>query len=136
MFIYQQKINFNLQVFLGYCKDIANLLFSVLWACLATQNQSDTINLKTIFVFIWRQKTQVHSPRFSGDIAKLCKLLILGTLGISGYVLAMPGYAHPKSQYKLVENFEVYFHTKNTLNNPLLSWDKSCNLIGQQNLDA
>ena len=41
---------------LRYYKDIVNLMFWVLWACLTTQTQNDTINLKKTFVFICRQK--------------------------------------------------------------------------------
>ena len=54
-----------------YCKDIAKLLFWELWACLLTQSQSDTINLKKTFVFICNKKNQLHSPRFSEDIVKI-----------------------------------------------------------------
>ena len=41
-----------------YYKDIVNLLFWVLWACLATQTQNakNTINLHKTFLFICRQK--------------------------------------------------------------------------------
>ena len=42
-----------------YYKDIVNLLFWVLWACLVTQTQSYTINLQKTFVFICRQKIMV-----------------------------------------------------------------------------
>ena len=38
---------------LTYCKDIANLLFWVLYACLSTHTQSDTINLETTFQSIF-----------------------------------------------------------------------------------
>ena len=34
-------------------------------------------------------KNQLHPPYFSGDMAKRCRVLILGALG-------MPGYIHPK----------------------------------------
>ena len=61
-------------------------------------------------------KKSTFSPCFSGDIAKVCKLRILGTLGI-------PGYTNPKRQYKLVENFNFYLHVKNKLHNLLLPWD-------------
>ena len=40
---------------LRYCKDIANLLFSVLWTCLATHTQGDTIHLQKTFLFICMQ---------------------------------------------------------------------------------
>ena len=72
-----------------YCKDIVNLLFWVLWACLATHTQSDIYyHLVEHFYVYLQAKNQLHPLWFYGDIAKICKL-ILGTLG-------MPGYAHPK----------------------------------------
>ena len=37
---------------------------------------------------------QVHPPRFSGDVANICKLLILGTVGMSSYI-------HSKGYYQL-----------------------------------
>ena len=62
----------------------------------------------------------------SSPVAVICKLLILGTLG-------MPGYTQPKWQYQLVEDFHAYLQAKNTLYHSLLSWDitfkESCNLI-------
>ena len=64
-----KKLTSSLTSFLRYCKEIANLLLWAIWACLA--------------------QNQLHPPRFSGNIGKICKLFIFGTLG-------MPGYAHPK----------------------------------------
>ena len=74
-----KKLTSSFTFSLRYYKDIANLLFWVLWACLAMHTHSDTINLKKNFTFINKQKI----------CAKVCKLLILGTLG-------MPAYAHLK----------------------------------------
>ena len=50
---------------------------------------------KHMIVWSWKklicsQKVNSIPPYFCGDIAKICKLLILGTL-------SMPGYTHPKS---------------------------------------
>ena len=45
---------------------------------------------------------QLHPPRFSGDVAKIWKL-ILGTLG-------MAGYTH--DSMNLVENFDVSLHAQ------------------------
>ena len=72
---------------LGYWKEIANLLFLVVSACLASHTQSDAICLHKTFAFICRQKYQLHSPLFSGDTAKTCKLPILGTLSMLGYTV-------------------------------------------------
>ena len=80
---FKQKSSSSLTFSLRYYKDIVNLLFWVLWACLSTRTQSDPINLQKTFVFICRQKIN-FSPCFSEDIAKIYKLLILGTLGMPG----------------------------------------------------
>ena len=49
---------------LRYYKDIANILFWILWAYLVTQTQSDTINLEKTLVFICRQKTNFNPHAF------------------------------------------------------------------------
>ena len=87
---------------LRYCKEIVNLSFWVLLTCLATHMQSTKPTSSPILFH-------------SGDIAKICKLLIFGTLG-------MPG-SHTQNDYHFVENFNVYLHAKNTLHHSLLSWD-------------
>ena len=46
-------------------------------------------------------KSLLHPPCFSGDIAKICKL-IFGTLG-------MPSYTHPKLQQKLISTANKYY---------------------------
>ena len=66
MFICRQKINlffayWNLS--LRYWKDIANLLFWVLWACLAMQTQSDNIKLNSFGVYL-QEKKATSSPMF------------------------------------------------------------------------
>ena len=71
-FIFRQKIKFTLWHFpLRYYKDIVNLLFWVLWECLAKHTQSDTINLQKTFVFFCRQKinfTRIFFWRYCKDI--------------------------------------------------------------------
>ena len=47
---------------LRYYKDIVNLLFWALWAFMATQTQSHTINLQKTLVFICRQKIYFTLP--------------------------------------------------------------------------
>ena len=127
MFICRQKSTSSFTFSLRYCKDIANFLFWVLWTYRATHTQNDTENLKKTFVYL-QAKNQLHHPRFPGDIAKISKLLILGTLG-------MLGYANPKWYCQLVVNFDVYLHAKNKLHHfflVILHFKESCNLIGQQ----
>ena len=55
-FISRQKSNSFFTFSLTYCKDFVNLLFWVLWECLDTYNQSDTIIFQKTFMFICRQK--------------------------------------------------------------------------------
>ena len=59
------------------------LLFWVFWACLAKQTQNDTSNHRNFFCLFADQKSTLP-PCFYGDIAKICKLLILRTLGMPG----------------------------------------------------
>ena len=73
-------------------------------------------------------KNQLHRPCFSGDTAKICKLILL-TLG-------KPGYVHPKWSYELVEtsmficipkiNFVIPFFLE------ILQFKETCSLIGRQ----
>ena len=70
-----QKINFILHILWIYCKNIANLLLWVLWACLTMHIQSDTINLWKTFI-LSLSAGKKFNPSFSGDIAKICKLII------------------------------------------------------------
>ena len=63
-----------------------------------------------------KSKKSTSSPCSSGDIAKICKLFILSTLG-------MPTNAHPKWSNQLTEHFNVYLQTKNKFHHSLLSWD-------------
>ena len=89
--------------FLKYCKEIENSLFWVLWACLGTHTQYDIIILEMMVssCLYLPAKNQFHPPYFSGDkFAKLWKLLISGTLDI-------PGYAHRKWHYQIVEKLDV-----------------------------
>ena len=51
------------------------------------------------------KKINFNPPCFPGEFAKICKLLILGTLGT-------PGYAHWNDYCQLVENFDVYLLAK------------------------
>ena len=117
-----KKLTSSFTPFLRYCKDIVNLLFWVLWGCLAMHTQSDTINFHDYL----HAKNQLRPPCSFGDIAKICKLLSLGTLG-------MPSYTHPKRYCHLVDNFDVYLHSKNTLITyfflKILHFKESCNLI-------
>ena len=71
---------------LRYSKDIANLLFWVRWACLATTKV--ILSFEENFCVYLQVKNRFHSPFISGVTAKICKL-ILSALG-------MPDYTQPK----------------------------------------
>ena len=51
-----KESNLPYKFYMRYCKDIAHLLFWVLWKCLAMHTQSDIINLQKNFVSICRIK--------------------------------------------------------------------------------
>ena len=158
MFICRQNINSSFMFFCRCCKDIANLLFWVLWACLATHTQSDTINLQKTqstqnkkFVYLChifvnmrgiklifclqlntkvylQAKNQLHPPCVSDDIGKICEL-IFGTLGMSGY-------AHPKYDCINLQETSMFIcmPKMNLIIDFLLEilhFKESCNLIVQ-----
>ena len=54
-----QKSTLSLTSFLRYCKEIADLLFLVICACLAIY----TLNEETFDVYL-QEKNQIHSSRF------------------------------------------------------------------------
>ena len=99
--------------FLRCWKSIANLLFWELWECL-------TISIK-IKASTWRNLIYLQAkinfiPHVFLEILQICcKLVILGTSG-------MTGYTHPKRYYlhHLVENFRACLQAKNQFF--MLSW--------------
>ena len=116
-----QKINFISNFFFRYCRDIANLLFWELGECLTIPIKNHSINLQETFTLICMQKINFilhgffwyiakilqtcyfgytcrklvfiyrQTITFFEDIPKMCKLLILSTLG-------MPAYTHSQWQ--------------------------------------
>ena len=65
-----------------YYQDVVNLLFWVLWVCLATYNNYYNYQPVESFPVCKHAKNQLHAARFHGDIAKIYKLLASGTLGM------------------------------------------------------
>ena len=59
-------------------------------------------------MFFCRQKFNFILHVFLEILQRYCKLVILGTFGMSGY-------AHPKWYYQLVENFDFFLHAENEL---------------------
>ena len=85
IFICWVKINFILYIFLEILQRHCKLVLDTLgmpgyadpkWYYQLVQNFS--VDLQA--------KKQLYSPSFSGDTAKICKLLILGTLRMSAYI--------------------------------------------------
>ena len=70
--------------FLRYYIDFANLLFWVIWACLAMPTKINQINLWESLMFICMQK-KLHPALLLLRYCKDIKLAILGTLGISSH---------------------------------------------------
>ena len=66
---------------------------------------NDSINLKKSSIFISRQKINFILHVFLEILQRYCKLVVFGTLGLSGYT-------HSKWYCHLVENFCVYLQAK------------------------
>ena len=81
MFICIQKINIISNLFLGYCKDIASLLFWELWERLTIPIKNDSINLQETFMLICTQQINVITHFFIKILQRNSKLVILGNLG-------------------------------------------------------
>ena len=79
-----KKSTSSLTFFLRYCKEIANLLFCVIWACLATQTPK---MIKAIWrnLFIFRQKIKFILELFFEILQRYCKLTAFGTLGMHDF---------------------------------------------------
>ena len=84
MFIYKQKINFTLPIFLEilqrYCKIV---ILGALGKSAYTHQKF--YRLVENFPIYLQAKEPLQPHVFHGDIAKICKLPLLGTLGMSGF---------------------------------------------------
>ena len=78
MFFFKQNINFILPVF----NDIANLLFWVFEQAWLHTSKMILPPCRKLLHLSGGKKS--HRPCFSGDITKISKLRILGTLGMPG----------------------------------------------------
>ena len=79
-----KKSTSSLKFFLWYCEEIANLLFCVIWACLATQTPK---MIKAIWrnLFIFWQKIKFILELFFEILQRYCKLTAFGTLGMHDF---------------------------------------------------
>ena len=119
----------SLLTFWRYCKDFANLLFWVLWACPAMISKNDSTNLQKTLIFIFTQKVIFITHLFLKILQRYCKLVILGPLGTLGH-------AHKTHQYQLVGSSNAYLQAKNQFDPSIflkkLLFKESCNLIDQE----
>ena len=84
---------------LRHCKDIAHLLFWVLWVCLAMATKNDGICFKQTFMLIFIQKIKFISHLFLAKVLQTCYF---------GYFRhAWP--PTPKQRYLIVGNFLCLF---------------------------
>ena len=129
MFIYRQKINLILHIFL----DIPNLLFRVLGACLTTHTQSDPTNLQKTFVLICRQKISFF-PRVFLVILPRYTNLLLWVLGPCLAAQTQNDIINLQKTSIFIRipkiNFIVHFFLE------ILYFKKSCNLIGRQHFGS
>ena len=95
--------NFNHNVFLEILQDIENLLFWVLWTCLATPTKMKALTFREMFICM--QKTKIIRGFFLGILQRYWKLVILDTLG-------MGTHRHP-----------IYIHVKDQLYHSPFPWD-------------
>ena len=106
------KTNFITDSLLRYCKEIANLLFWVIWACLATPLKWQYQFEGTFDIYQQTKKSFSSFMFFLEILQQYCKFVILGTLGI-------PGHVPPKWYYQLVEKLCAYLEVKSQLHPPL-----------------
>ena len=90
-------LSFSKQQFFRYCKDIANFLFWVLWACLAMTSKSDGISLQKTLMFIFIQKIKFIPHLFLKILLIFYNLIIMVTL-------TMPYQAQQNHQYQRIES--------------------------------
>ena len=77
-----KKSTLSLTSFLRYCKDLQTcyfVYFEHVWVCTTKAILPTCKN----FPLYQKPKNQLHPPTFSGNIAKICKLLILGILDMT-----------------------------------------------------
>ena len=101
-----KKSTSSLNSFWRYCKEIANLLFSVIWACLATHLKW-YYQLEEPFDVYLLAKDQFILHVFLEILQRYCKLVLRA--------LGMPGIPNPKWYHTNVESFRVYLLEKNQL---------------------
>ena len=102
-----KKINFITNPFLTYCKKIANLLFWVIWACLATHIKWQ-YQFKKSLMFICRQKFDFVLQVFLRILQRYWKFVFFFFA-----LWTCVDNSSLKWYYQFVENFCFYLQEKN-----------------------
>ena len=113
---------------LRYCKDLVNWLFLVLWTCLATHTQNDTIILQKTFGFICRQKINFVAHAFMEILQRYANLFwviwaCLVTLTQNDSIILQKTW-----MFICMEKIKFIIHLFLTI----LHFKESCDLIGWQ----
>ena len=85
MFISMQKINLTTHFFLKTLKRNPIIVILGDLGMPGHTHVKRQYQFEVSFDGYLQDKNHLHPQRFSGDVAKICKLLTLGTLGMPGY---------------------------------------------------
>ena len=131
MFVCGQKIKFILHVFLDILQRYCKLIVSGTLGMPGNRNPKRYCQLEENFRVYLQAKNPKNLPCFSGDIAKINKLVILGTLGTTCLVAHTQNdsinlYKTSMFICKPKIDFIIHFFLE------ILHFKESCNLIGWQ----
>ena len=119
----------SLTSFLRYCKEIANLLFWVLYASLVTHTQNDSIISQKTFAFICRQKNHLIPHVFLEILQRYANFLFCVLWACLDMHTQNGNISLQKVSmflYMAKINFNIHFFLE------ILHFKESCTLIGQQ----
>ena len=123
-----KKSTSSLPSFVRYYKDITNLLFWILWDCLARTVKTILSACRKLWcLFLCKKLCLFLTSVFLEILQRYCKLVILSNMGLSGHT-------HHKRQQQLLENSiykpKIILIPQFVLD--ILHFKESCNLIGQK----
>ena len=126
-----QKSSSSLMFSLGYCTDIAKLLFWVLRVCLTTQTKVILSTCRYLFSLSVGEKT-TSSSMFFGDIAKICNNFLFCVLWAC-LALHTQNYTIDLKTLMFICIVKIHFIIHFLL--VILHFKESCNLICWQHFD-
>ena len=110
-----KKSTSSLTSFLKYCREIANLLFWVIWACLAQITQLIASKFEEAFDIYLQAKNQLYSSHFPSDIGKILQNLLFW---VPWACLA----THTQSDTIHLQQKTFLFKDKKRTSSPMLVW--------------